>query len=145
VAIFAGAVDDREDHRFAVHPRQSFHEIEADRLRWELAMVGGGRRGGGAPSCTVGVASEAFPHKVLHTTSHVGKMKVTAQTVQRVLDPLVPVVVDGSHDLQQQWRQRRYVRPSKVTRPSVSAHEAVRVPTVTSSWTATKARSVAWA
>jgi hypothetical protein len=30
VTIFAEAVNDGEDHRFAVHPRQSFHEIEAN-------------------------------------------------------------------------------------------------------------------
>ena len=30
VAIFAEAVDDGEDYRLVVHPRQGFHEIEAD-------------------------------------------------------------------------------------------------------------------
>jgi hypothetical protein len=51
----------------------------------------------------VHLTNRACPHEVLHQTTHVGKMEVTAEVVQRVVDAFVSVVVDCSQDLLQEW------------------------------------------
>jgi hypothetical protein len=34
---------------------------------------------------------------------HVGEMKVAAEAVKRTMDALVSILMDGLHDLLQQW------------------------------------------
>lgn len=52
--------------------------------------------------CFVPLASEEFPHPVLHTPTHIGKVKVTVKAMQSALDPFVSVVMNGRHDFLQQ-------------------------------------------
>jgi hypothetical protein len=49
----------------------------------------------------VPLTSRARPHEFLHQTTHVGKMKVTAEVVKRAMDALVSILMDGLHDLLQ--------------------------------------------
>jgi hypothetical protein len=56
------------------------------------------------------LASRARPHEILHLASHVGEVEIPAQAVKSAVYALVPVVMDGSHDLLQQGRRRGNVQ-----------------------------------
>ena len=90
----------------------------------------------------VPLASEALPHKILHTLTHVGKMKVTTKAMQRALDPSCPSSwIAATISCSSGDDSGMYSRPSKVMRPSVIAHGVVLVPAESSSCTATSAGS----
>jgi len=100
VAVLAEAVDNREDDRLPVHPWQWLHEVEAD-------VRPNGRRDGKRQEQSrrmkvlrlVPLTSRACPHKVLHQTTHIGKVKVAVETMKRAVDALVPIIMDSRHDL----------------------------------------------
>ena len=54
----------------------------------------------------VPLACGACAHHLLHELTHMGKMEIAAKPVKCALDAFVAILVDGRHDLKQQWRGR---------------------------------------
>jgi len=84
-------------------------------------------------------------HGVLDVAAHVGEVEVALEAVERALHSFVSILMHDSEDLQKQREDGRiYSRPSNVTRPSVTAHGAPRVPAAISSRMATRAGWPTW-
>ena len=111
MTVFAEAVDDGEDDRLPIDPGKGFDEVEPnvcphhrgnrqrhEQPRW-VEVLG-----------LVTLARAARPYELLHNTTHVGKMKISAKTVEGALDALMAVVVDRRDDLLEQRRSRWNVK-----------------------------------
>ena len=103
VAVLAEAVDDGENHRLPTDTGQCFNEVEPnvcpdDSGDWQRHEEAGQVE----MLRLVPLTCSTCPHKVLHNTTHVGKMEVAAEPMYSALDALMSIIIDSNHNLLQE-------------------------------------------
>jgi len=108
VAVFAKSVDHGEDDRFAANARQCLNEIQPDvrpdRRGYRERQEQAGRV---QVFRLVALAGGAGADVILDGATETRRVEVPAEAMQRALDALVAVVVNGGDQLVKERRRRR--------------------------------------
>jgi len=101
MTIFTESVHHRQDDGLPAHTRKSLHEVEAD-VRPDPGWNRQGQQQAGRLE-VLGLetlASSAGAHEVPDVPTHLGKVEVTPEAVERALDSFVAILMHGSKELQ---------------------------------------------